>query len=274
VVIRVVVRSLTALVLLCGIAGSLWAQVYPAGCITSVQCQSSNQEYAACAPPLPPGVFNCSSFGWSEICSVETDQCPAICQTCQEHTPYTTDLINLASGDTFITESDLSIPGLGSGLSLSRTWHSEYPFAESVPTTGMFGGNWRSTYEELIYVDPGGLVKYVQGTGDVWTLGLGGSSGTSAAGWATQPYSMIAPANGNVSLSYNLSLTSNTAYWTLSFNTGEKRTFAVNNCPSAWPGCSSLPVLGLLTTIIDRNGNATVMTYDANLRLTTVTDPA
>jgi YD repeat-containing protein len=272
--IRVLVRLFTALVLLCGISGSLWPQVYPAGCIASVQCQSSNQWWAACAPPLPPGIFNCSGSGWSEVCSVETAQCPAICQTCQEKTPHTDAPINLASGDTFFTQSDLRIPGLGGGLSLSRTWHSQFPFGENVPTSGMFGGNWRSTYEELIYVDPGGLVKYVQGTGDIWTLGLGGTAGAGQAGWATESYSMIAPANGNISLSYNVSLTSNVAYWTLSFNSGEKRTFAVKNCPSAWPGCNTLPTIGYLTSIIDRNGNATVLTYDNTNRLTTVTDPA
>jgi YD repeat-containing protein len=140
----------------------------------------------------------------------------------------------------------------------------------------MFGGNWRSTYEDLIFVDPEGLVKYVRGTGGIWTLGLGGTGGlggTTEGGWTTWSYSMTAPANGNVSLAYNASSTSNVANWTLSFNTGEKRVFTIN-CPSAPPGCSTLPTIGYLTRIIDRNGNTTSLTYDGFNRLTTVTDPA
>jgi YD repeat-containing protein len=135
----------------------------------------------------------------------------------------------------------------------------------------MFGGNWRSTYEDLIYVDPWGLVKYVRGTGGIWTLGWAGGGGSGEAGWAGWAYSMIAPANGNVSLTYNVTLANNQAYWMLRFNTGETRIFSVNNCTS---GCSALPTVGYLTSVTDRNGNTTQLTYDASNRLTTITDPA
>ena len=206
-------------------------------------------------------------------CWVATNKCTAICPTCPPGNPPPSGgaPINLATGDTYITQSDLSIPGLGGGLSLSRTWHSQFPFYEAVPTSGIFGGNWRSTYEELIFVDPGGLVKYVQGTGGIWTLGMDSPSEGSGAGWASIGYAMIAPANGNLSLAYNSTLANNEAYWTLTFNTGEKRIFSVNNCT---PGCSTLPTIGYLTSIIDRNGNTTQLTYDTLNRLTTVTDPA
>jgi YD repeat-containing protein len=225
---------------------------------------------------IVPG-STCLNVGpFQDACYVGTYQCPAICWDCLLGTPSGGAPINLATGDTFITQSDLSIPGLGGGLSLSRTWHSQFPFDESVPTSGMFGGNWRSTYEDLIYVDPGGLVKYVKGTGGIWTLGLGGTAGTSEAGWTTWPYSMIAPANGNMALSYNVSSTVNAAYWTLTFNTGEKRTFTVynGNCPLTPPYCNTLPMTGYLTSISDRNGNTTQLSYDSLNRLTTVTDPA
>jgi YD repeat-containing protein len=278
--IRSFLGWLAVLFLQCLLGARVEAQNAPASCLGSVLCQETNQWWAVCVPPLPPGAFNCSSNGWAEECQIATYQCPAICQDCESGTPVASNPINLATGDTFITQSDLIIPGLGGGLSLSRTWHSEFPFGESVPTSGMFGGNWRSTYEDLIYVDPEGLVKYVRGTGGIWTLGLGGTGGlggTTEGGWTTWSYSMTAPANGNVSLAYNASLTSNAAYWTLSFNTGEKRVFTVgpnNTCPSVPPGCSTLPTIGYLTSITDRNGNTTSLTYDGLNRLTTVADPA
>ena len=47
--------------------------------------------------------------------------------------------------------------------------------------------------------------------------------------------------------------------WTITFLNGEQRQFN--------------PSTGLLTAIIDRNGNTTQLTYDSSNRLVTVTDP-
>lgn len=198
--------------------------------------------------PVFPGE-QCTSVPWvaQQLCKVGSYKCKAICWDCLLGTGTGGEPINLATGDTFITQSDLSIPGLGGGLSLSRTWHSQFPFNEAPPTSGMFGGNWRSTYEESIFADANGLVKYVRGTGGIWTLGLTGSS------WPAS-YVMIAPANGNLSLIYD------GTNWTLSFNTGEKRIFSATT--------------GKLLWISDRNGNTTLLTYDTSNRLATVTDPA
>jgi YD repeat-containing protein len=243
---RISPRWLVILFLQCLIGAGLEAQSFPASCLAYPLCQGSNQWSAACVPALPPGVFNCSSSGFAEGCQVATSKCTAICWDCLFGTPSGGAPINLATGDTFIAQSDLSIPGLGGGLSLSRTWHSLFPFTESVPTSGMFGGNWRSTYEESIFVSPGGLVKYVRGTGGIWTLGL------VSLDWPLS-YAMVAPANGNLSLGYD------GTFWTLTYNTGEKRIFNA---------------AGYLLSMSDRNGNTTQLTYDASNRLTTVTDPA
>jgi len=198
-------------------------------------------------PSPPPGASCYKGYSWFFVsCTIASAKCPAICWDCVSGGTTASDPINLATGDTFITQSDLSIPGLGGGLSLSRTWHSLFPFGEAVPTSGMFGGNWRSTYEESIFVDSQGFVKYVRGTGGIWTLGLTGLN------WPIS-YAMIAPANGNLSLSYD------GTYWTLTFNTGEKRIFNAS---------------GYLLSMSDRNGNTTQLSYDASNRLTTVTDPA
>jgi|ERR1700733_460719 len=198
--------------------------------------------------PVYPGE-SCTDvpFAFNQECWVGSKSCKAICWDCLLGTPNASNPINLATGDTFITQSDMTIPGLGGGLSLSRTWHSTFPFGENIPISGMFGANWRSTYEEAIFVDNQGLVKYLRGTGGIWTLGLAGLS------WPAS-YVMIAPANGNLSLGYD------GTYWTLTYNTGEKKIFDVPT--------------GHLLSMSDRNGNTTQLSYDTSNRLITVTDPA
>jgi YD repeat-containing protein len=154
--------------------------------------------------------------------------------------------INLASGNTYITESDISIPGLGGGLKLTRTWNSMFPALQnSFPT--MFGINWRSTYEErLIYTSSDKLLKYARGDGSVWSFGI----------VTTSPivYRTVAPGNDTTTV------TQGVPSHTMLFKSGEKRLFD--------------PSSGLLLSIIDRNGNTTQLSYDSQNRLTTVTDPA
>jgi YD repeat-containing protein len=266
VAIRSFLRWLGVLFLACLFVTGLEAQIN--------SCLAQIQYY--CGDPQIPGATFTPEGSCLDLETVASASCPAICWDCVAAqnsgggTPQAGMPINLATGDTFITQSDLSIPGLGGGLSLSRTWHSQFPFGEGVPTSGMYGGNWRSNYEEVIYIDPEGLVKYVRGTGGIWTLGWAGGA-PAGSGWVAWSYSIIAPANGNVSLVYNVTSANNQAYWTLSFNTGETRTFTVTNCSS---GCSALPTIGYLTSITDRNGNTTQLTYNSSNQLITVTDPA
>ncbi|MDE3109160.1 MAG: hypothetical protein KGL02_04390, partial [Acidobacteriota bacterium] len=66
--------------------------------------------------------------------------------------------MNLSTGNTYIIESDLHLPGLGGGLSLVRTWNSIWPATENAYQIGMFGPNWRSTYEERVYLGSDGYV--------------------------------------------------------------------------------------------------------------------
>ncbi len=151
----------------------------------------------------------CTSNGnpWGTTCWVGTNKCTAICWDCLLNTISGGSPINLANGNVFIDQTDVSVPGLGGGINLSRTWNSEWPYGEG-PGIGMFGGNWRSTYEESIWLDSWGLVKYARGTGGIWTLGLANLS------WPIS-YSMIAPANVGLTLSYDGN------FWTLTFKNGE-----------------------------------------------------
>ena len=236
---RIALKFLTILCFLCLLGHELQAQ--------TKSCKIQYQFCGICGDKLIPGSSCEQEITILAVCTVGTFKCDAICWDCLGLTPTSNEPVNLATGDTFITQSDLSVPGLGGGLSLSRTWHSEFPFGESASISGMFGRNWRSTYEESIFVDGDGMVKYVRGSGGIWTLGL------VSASWPIS-YAMVAPANGNLSLSFD------GTYWTLTSNTGEKRVFYGST--------------GQLLSLSDRNGNTTQLSYDGSNRLTTVTDPA
>lgn len=151
--------------------------------------------------------------------------------------------VNLSTGDTFIVETDVQLPGLGGGLSLIRTWNSVWPATEAAYQIGMFGPNWRSTYEERVYLGTDGYVKYARSDGTFWSLVYYGGVEKPVNPW-NAPVQMAA----------------GSSYWTMTFKDGQQRLFDNNS--------------GKLTTIIDRNGNATQLTYDSLGRLTTVADPA
>jgi uncharacterized protein DUF6531 len=74
-------------------------------------------------------------------------------ETAQGHScPYCGKPISLASGNTYIEQSDIRLPGLGKGLSLTRIWNSIWPSTLSESRVGLFGPNWRSTYEERVSI--------------------------------------------------------------------------------------------------------------------------
>lgn len=197
--------------------------------------------------PIPlPGIFNCQSEGpWLWICEYMTALCPPAAGPAENPSkcPYCGSPIALASGNTFIEETDLRLPGLSGGLKLDRTWNSVWPSTQTAFQVGLFGPNWRSNFEERVFVGSDNYVKYARGDGSFWSFGY--SQGTTMA--------VAAPANAVATLVEGAS------YWTLTFQNGEQRLFDNTS--------------GNLTTIIDRNGNTTHLAYDAVGRLATVTDP-
>lgn len=162
--------------------------------------------------------------------------------------------ISFANGNTFIGEQDIKVPGLGGGLMLARTWNSS--LRPSLSSVGMFGPNWRSTYEERIYVDDDNTVAYARGDGSVWNFVSGASQTFTPAPPPNTLGTFVSVAPANVTAS----LFQAAAAWTLIFQNGEQRLF---------DGTS-----GTLLSITDRNGNTTQLTYDASYRLISVTDPA
>jgi YD repeat-containing protein len=155
----------------------------------------------------------------------------------------------MATGDTYIKEADVRIPGLGGGLTLIRTWNSVWPANEGGARVGIFGLGWTSSFEESIYVGSDGYMKYARADGGFWSFGFVSQNSNN-----TVTFGVAGPANQTATL------TQTTGNWTLAFKNGEQRVF---------DGTS-----GKLLSITDRNGNTTQLTYDASYRLATVTDPA
>jgi len=197
--------------------------------------------------PLPPGAFNCQLYLFTSVgCWIVLHWCApaaAASETCQDCVKgIGGGPISLASGNTYLEENDVRLPGLSGGLSLDRTWNSLWPVTQTAYQIGLFGPNWRSTYEERVFVGADHYIKYGRSDGTFWSFGYGPGG-----------FNVAAPAN------VTATLVEGANNWTLTFQNGEQRLFDNTT--------------GHLTAIIDRNGNTTTLTYDSVGRLVTVTDP-
>lgn len=189
-----------------------------------------------------PGTYTYVIAAWKATCAP-----PPECHECTA--PAAGRPISLATGNTYIQQTDVKIPGLGGGLSLIRTWNSKWPSIESAFQVGLFGPNWRSTYEEKVFVGSDNYIKYSRSDGSFWSFG--------SDGYPDGVWFLASPQNVSTTLT---TPNTSTPYWLITFQNGEQRRFD--------------SISGMLTTIIDRNGNTTTLTYDSANRLVTVTDPA
>ena len=208
-------------------------------CVTWV-ATTWNQYYSY--QGCPPGYIQYQVYG-PGLVQCQMPVCPPTpeCSGCGN--PTAGQPINLVTGDTDIKQTDVKIPGLSGGLTLVRTWNSIWPSNETAYQVGLFGPNWRSTYEERVFVGNDNYLKYARSDGGFWSFVYKGGT-----------YAPVSPGNATATL------TQGSTYWTLMFQNGEQRRFDNNS--------------GSLIAIIDRNGNTTQISYDGTNRLVTVTDPA
>ena len=194
-----------------------------------------------------PGTYTYLIWAWNATCP-PPPPCP--CSVAAGAPPLLTagNPISLATGNTYIEQKDIRIPGLAGGLNLVRRWNSIWPASQSTLQIGLFGPNWRSTYEEQVFVGSDNYIKYLRGDGSFWSFG---TASNAPGSWAP-----AAPQNVSALLT---TPSTATPYWTITFQNGEQRRF---------DGTS-----GMLTAIIDRNGNTTALTYDGANRLATIVDP-
>jgi YD repeat-containing protein len=154
--------------------------------------------------------------------------------------------INLTNGNVWVEQRDYSVPGLGGGLGLVRTWNSLAGVAKSLWYAGMFGLYWTSTYEEsLTGPDSNGYLTYWRGDGSSWSFYFNS---------ALDSYTLASPPNVRAQLVQNPV----SGGFTLTLADGTQRIF--NN-------------EDLLAAIIDRNNNQTTIAYNSSNLLTSVTSP-
>lgn len=153
--------------------------------------------------------------------------------------------INVTNGNVWVQQRDYSVPGLGGGLGLVRTWNSLFGGTAPPSYAGMFGLYWISTYEEsLTGPDSNNYLTYWRGDGSSWWFYYNS---------ALNSYSLASPPNVRAQLVSNP-----TGGFTLTLADGTQRVFNGEN---------------LLAAIIDRNNNQTTIAYDSSYRITAVTSP-
>lgn len=152
--------------------------------------------------------------------------------------------INLTNGNTWLQSDDYELLGLGGGISLKRTWNSEWQSNSPWIQAGMFGDSWQSTYEKRMQVLSGGTqLRYWRGDGSAWLFNISKST-----------YSLASPVDERATLTF-----SNKNGYTLTLRDGSQEQYNSSGLPTAF---------------LDRNGNTTTLTYDNNNRLTSVKDAA
>src|SRR6185312_12884848 len=93
-------------------------------CVSPFSCGQYSLWDASCIPTPPKTAYNCYCFDFTLYCSVMNANCPAAAGPQENPCPQCSSGANkpvlLTSGDTYVKQTDLTLPGLGGGLSLVR----------------------------------------------------------------------------------------------------------------------------------------------------------
>jgi YD repeat-containing protein len=236
---------LLVVVMQCWLAGTAIAQQQKSNCDSST--------VAGFVPGGVPAGYGCTDWGlftFLFICNYKNVNCAPPTSPTEVHAkcPWCSNPVDLTTGNTYIEQTDVNIPGL-SNLTLVRTWNSQWPSSQRGSVVGLFGPHWRSTYEERVFLDEDGYLRYARSDGSFWSFGLG-----DGLGWA-----VVAPGNAGATAFQRYAPQSLTpTYWDVVLKNGEVRRFDYNS--------------GSLFAIFDRNGHGTSVTYDSANRLVSVTD--
>ena len=145
--------------------------------------------------------------------------------------------VNVTNGNMYLQQSDFSLPGSGSAINITRTYNS------MIQTVGLFGRGWSTNYDESIWVYDNYLLRLNMPDGRAVYFARTNTSG---------PFTSETPGfYGQVIKNANNS-------FTVIFKDGRVHQFNA---------------AGRVVSLSDLNNNQTVLGYDANARLTTITDP-
>lgn len=173
-------------IVLCALSGNAAAQG-GSGCPwRPFACGQYSIWNATCYPPVPLGAIECNGFDFTLYCLL-----PPLCPPadpvpcdCGAGSP-----ISFANGNTYIEEADVRLPGLSGGLTLKRRWNSILSPNMSAYHIGLFGPNWRSNFEERVFLGSDNYVKYARGDGSLWSLTYISTNGGASV------YTVVAPSN-------------------------------------------------------------------------------
>jgi len=159
--------------------------------------------------------------------------------TTQPVNTTTTAAVNTASGNDYVTFSDLIVPGKGLRFSFIRAYNDQDTYS------GPLGLGWTHSYNILLTVGTSGAITIKEGDGHQKTFS------SSGGGYVAPPgvYDVLASTGINT--------------WTLTRPT--QTVLAFGPIPLN-------PTLIRLLSITDKNGNTQTLTYDVNGNLVTFTD--
>lgn len=146
--------------------------------------------------------------------------------------------VNVTNGNMYLQEGDYALPSIGPGINITRTYNS------NSQRTGLFGRGWSSDYDESIVAYDANLARLNRPDGRA--IYLGRAIGSS---------DVFAP----IEKDFHGSLVQNGGTnYTVTTTDGSVRQFNSS---------------GKLSSLADRIGNQTTLTYDSGGKLASVTDP-
>ena len=240
-------------------------------------CLAFDTWYPLFDGPYPPGWFYYSEYPgtFAVLIAAYTGQCGGSARPdesrcdARNSAPTCNHPITLTTGNTFITQNDLSLPGLGGGLTLTRTWNSMWPSSQLSSQIGIFGPNWRSTYEERIFTGSDGNIKYSRADGSYWSF---------ASGITPQLIAILEPNGNTPTVSYDgtnrITTVTDPASRHLYFNYPNGSSRLVTSVTSDFGVTLSYvyDVQNRLSVVTFQDGSTATFAYDANSLITSVTD--
>lgn len=153
----------------------------------------------------------------------------------EDYWGLTKDGVNPANGNLVYQNNDLTIPGRGVPVSITRTYNSR-----KSDVAGIFGYGWTSNVEKKLVDGGTGPITLIDedNTRHIFGQKIGGGYVAAGGDYLT----LVKNGDGT---------------YTITYKDGTKENYNTS---------------GKLTSIVDTNGNTTSFTYDANGKLTTIKD--